>query len=64
MKEELEKKFRKMSPKGSFTWFYSEHIKGKVDNVSHGHFGMMISGTRTMRPEVKEIINEFLNQVK
>lgn len=62
MKERLEKKFKTMSPKGSITWFYAEHIQGKIENVSHGHFGMMLLGTRTMRDDVKRVINEYLSQ--
>lgn len=62
MKEKLEKKFKSMSPNGSGAWFYREFIKDKVENVGAGHFDMMLAGTRTMKPEVKDIINGFLNQ--
>ena len=61
-KERLEKRFKSMSPKGSVAWFYRDHIKGNVDNVSPAYFDMMVSGTRTMRDDVKEIIDNFLNQ--
>ena len=62
MKERLEKKLNSMNPKGSGAWFYREFVKDKVEGVSPGYFDMMLAGTRTMRPEVKEIINEFLSQ--
>jgi hypothetical protein len=61
MKEKLEKIFKEMSPKGSLAWFYREFVKGNVENVSPAYFEMMVSGTRTMRPDVKEIIDNFLN---
>ncbi len=61
IKEKLEKKFKSMSPKGSVAWFYRDYIKGNVENVSPAYLDMMVSGTRTMRPDVKEIIDNFLN---
>lgn len=64
MKEELEKKLKSMSPKGSVAWFYREFIKNKAKNVSSAHFGMMLIGTRTMREDVKEIIIDFLENKK
>jgi hypothetical protein len=62
MKKEFEKKIKSMSPKGSGAWFYREFVKDKVDNVSQAHFDMMLSGSRTMRSDVKNIIMDFLNR--
>ena len=64
MKKELEKEFNKMSPRGSNAWFYREFIKGKIENVSHAYFDMMVSGLRNMRPDVKQIIDKFINSKK
>jgi hypothetical protein len=61
-KEKLEKRFKSMSPKGSVAWFYRDFIKGNVDNVSSAYFDMMVAGTRTMREDVKLIVDNFLNQ--
>ena len=62
IKEKLEKRFKSMSPSGSLAWFYREFIKGNVENVSPAYFDMMVLGARTMRQDVKEIIDNFLNQ--
>lgn len=61
MKERLKKKLKKMNPPGSRAWFYREFIHGKIP-ITGGHFEMMLSDNRTMRDDVKVVINEFLNQ--
>ena len=64
MQRKLENKFKEMSPHGSKAWFYREYIKGNVNNVSQAYFEMMVSGSRTMREDVKDIINNFLSVEK
>lgn len=60
MQERLNKKLQSMSPKGSKAWFYREFIKGKIEGVTASYFDMMVSGTRTLRADVKEVIENFL----
>ena len=62
MRKRLERKLNSMNPKGSGAWFYREFVKNNVENVGAGHFDMMLAGTRTMKPEVKKIINDYLGE--
>ena len=60
MKKQLEKKLSELDPPGTMLWFYNKHIS-KL-GFGFGYFTMMLSGSRTMRDDVRYIINGFLNQ--
>jgi len=60
MKNRLKNKLLSMDPPGNLLWFYKKYVSHL--GFGFGYFTMMLSGTRTMRDDTKDIIDEFINK--
>jgi|GEM_PF-4097450 len=59
MKKQLEDKLSELDPPGNLLWFYKKYIMDL--GFGFGYFTMMLSGSRTMRGDVKKIIKDFVS---